>query len=75
MRLSHDPQLRASVLTNRPVNGDVLSSGRRRFAGDRPKHLVAKHLDLGVVGIRTSRTRVPHVSGKQDQLKLIAILS
>ena len=61
------PSCALSDLTNRPVDGDVLPNGRRQLAGDSPKHLVAKHLDRGVVGIRASRTGVPHVSGKRDQ--------
>jgi hypothetical protein len=66
MCFSQDPQLRANVLTNRPVNGDVLPNSRRRFVRDRPKYLVGKHLDRGVVGIHASHTGLPHVSGTGD---------
>jgi len=50
--LDEHAELRAHVLSQRPVDRNMVSYRRNQLAGDRPQGLVAQYLDRAVVGLQ-----------------------
>ena len=81
--LDHRPELGADVLSQRPVDSDVVPHGVDQFTGDVTERVVAEHLHRAIVGLQrvvegqlvlaeteflTTGVGLPHFLRKLDQL-------